>query len=1103
MQKAAHPVFRNIQKYKKKFYLNLILRGVIWSLAVILTVFLVVTFTEYFAHFSKAVRAGLFFGFILIASLVLWRWILSPLWKLFTLERSFSDEEAARQIGTSFPAVRDKLINLLQLHNSNTSQSQLLLASIQQKSNEIGPLRFDTAISYQSNTRYLKYLLPLLLLFVAAAFFLPGLFTDSASRIVRYQQDFTPEAPFNFVLQNKELQAFRNEDYTLNLSFEGGTQPQNAYMWLNGRRIKMQQQGAGFSYTFTKVQEDKALYFEAAGFESGNYRLKVVERPALQNFQVEMFYPAYLQKKNERLSNVGNFQVPEGTKVNWQFKPLFTDSLSINFLESEEDSILYNTDNEIVNYQKQLSQSQAYELRLFNQWSTNKEPIRYQIEVIPDRHPSISLNPFADTTLLNFIVLGGNVADDYGLSRLNLYYRVKRTGNTTEEEPYKSIPLKLEANQLNQNYYLRWPLDSLNINKGDELEYFVKVWDNDGVNGAKSAQTGIHTLRAPDTKALKEAVTKAEQSAEKGMNESIEQARELEEKINKAEERLRGKNRVNYQDEKMLQEILKERRQMEKQLQELKEQTEALKEQKERFSEKQNEKIKEQSEQLQQLMEELLDEETKKLYEELQKLLEEKSDSEDMQNVLKDLGNKEKNLEKELERALELFKRMKFDSKLDETIQELKKLSQEQENLSEQTGEKEGSKEEQMQEQQELKEKFEDINEAVEDLQKQNQDLKNPNPMEDLKKEQEGVEQQQQESQDALQKGKNKKAQKAQQNAAGQMKKMAQKMQQMQSGMEMQQMQENLGNLRDIADNLIKLSFSQEALMKEFREINQSNPRFVNLAQQQLKLKDDAVILEDSLRSLAERVFQIQAFVTREVNDMNKYLDESVNGIKERKRGEALGKQQFAMTSMNNLALLLDDVLQQMQQQMADAMGMPQKGQQNKKGEGAPKLSDLQKQLNERINQLKKSGKSGRQLSEELARMAAEQEQIRQALQEMEEKYGGKGENGAKPGKEGLQKEMEETETDLVNKRVTRELLERQQQILTRLLQTEKAMRERELDEERKGETAKDYEEKMPEALEEYLRQKEKEIELLKSVPPKLNPYYKKEVNNYFKRLGL
>jgi len=63
-------------------------------------------------------------------------------------------------------------------------------------------------------------------------------------------------------------------------------------------------------------------------------------------------------------------------------------------------------------------------------------------------------------------------------------------------------------------------------------------------------------------------------------------------------------------------------------------------------------------------------------------------------------------------------------------------------------------------------------------------------------------------------------------------------------------------------------------------------------------------------------------------------------------------------------------------------------------------------------------------------------------------------------------------------------------------------MREQNLDQERKGETAKDYDKEIPRAFEEYLRLKEKEVELLKTVPPKLYPYYKKEVNEYFKRIG-
>ena len=108
---------------------------------------------------------------------------------------------------------------------------------------------------------------------------------------------------------------------------------------------------------------------------------------------------------------------------------------------------------------------------------------------------------------------------------------------------------------------------------------------------------------------------------------------------------------------------------------------------------------------------------------------------------------------------------------------------------------------------------------------------------------------------------------------------------------------------------------------------------------------------------------------------------------------------------------------------------------------------------------------------------------------------------GQIPGNE-LPGKMEQTEMDLGNKQLTDQLIQRQKQILTRLLDSEKSMREQDMDDERNGETAKDYDKEIPKAFEEYLRLKEKEVELLKTVPPKLYPYYKKEVSEYFKRMG-
>jgi chromosome segregation ATPase len=226
---------------------------------------------------------------------------------------------------------------------------------------------------------------------------------------------------------------------------------------------------------------------------------------------------------------------------------------------------------------------------------------------------------------------------------------------------------------------------------------------------------------------------------------------------------------------------------------------------------------------------------------------------------------------------------------------------------------------------------------------------------------------------------------------------------------------------------------------------------------------------------------------------MNKNMDASITSIRERKKAEASVNQQLTMTSANNLALMLDNVMKQMQESLAKMNG---KGDQDKNGPPKPSLSELQKQLNQQIRELSQSEKSGRELSEELAKLAAEQERLRKALEEADKKYGNK------PGEsEKLMKEMEQTELELVNKNITRQTLRRQEQILTRLLEAEKSMRERELDERREAKSATQYEKMLPKAFEDYIKQREKEIELLKTVPPRLIPFFKMEVNKYFERI--
>lgn len=1094
-------VLNNLRRYKKKYYLNRLLKGSIFSLGLLLSIFLILSSLEYTIRFNSGIRTILFFGFVISLLVILYKWVAVSVLKLLTIDKHISDEEAARLVGSFFPEIKDKLLNTIQLRRLLQEEGSLINAGIYQKVDAFKTFEFTKAVNLKENKKHLRWLVVPASLILLILIFVPQLVTESTTRFINFSKDYKPQAPFDFVLENSDLQAFKNEDFTINLKIEGDAVPENVYILSNGRRMKMtKSSGENYEYTFPKIQSHTNFYFEAAGFSSDSYMLNVISRPDIRNFIISMEYPAYLNKKNEKLNNSGNLEIPEGTKVKWQINTLVTEDVSIKFVNEDKEYKLTRVSKELFELDKQFFETENYQISLKNKYSNNKDLIQYHIDVIPDQHPTIDLQNFQDTVMYNFAILGGNISDDYGLTELKLFYRIKNEGKNKSEK-YKAIDIKIDKGQTHQSFYYKWSFDTLSLKHDEQLEYFLQVWDNDGVNGRKSSRTGMYTFKIPNKKELKEKLENSSNSTNSQINKSIEKAKDIKKKVDELNEKLKGQKQLKWQDEKAMKELLEKKEELDRELEKLKEQHKQHSQKLNRFDQ-QNQNIKNKVDQLQKLMDELLDDETRRLYDELKKLLEEKKDVGQIQKTLDKINNKEENLEKELERALELFKRMKFDLKMDQLVKDLKDLSQKQEDLSKKTLDKNEKAEDLLKEQEELNKEFNDTKEALEDLKQQNQDLQNPNPMQDTKQEEESIEKEQKNSSDNLQNNKKKDAQKSQKNAAEGLKQLTKKMEDMQSSMEAEMIQENLDDLRQIQKNLIKLSFDQEELLKEFRKINQSDPRFVELSQEQLKLRDNAKIIEDSLLSLAKRVFQIESFVTREVNQMKKSIEESLDALKERHHGQALNKQQYSMTAMNNLALLLDDVLEQMQQQMADAMGNPSSGKGKKKGKSkGPSLGDLQKELNQKISDLKNSGKSGRELSEELSKLASEQEKIRRELQEMEKLLNQENGGNGNKIKDAIRK-MEETELDLVNKQITEETIKRQKEIITRLLDAEKSLREDKLDEKREGEKAKQLEREVPKEFQEYIKAKEKEIELLKTVPPKLNPYYKKEVNEYFKRVN-
>jgi hypothetical protein len=124
---------------------------------------------------------------------------------------------------------------------------------------------------------------------------------------------------------------------------------------------------------------------------------------------------------------------------------------------------------------------------------------------------------------------------------------------------------------------------------------------------------------------------------------------------------------------------------------------------------------------------------------------------------------------------------------------------------------------------------------------------------------------------------------------------------------------------------------------------------------------------------LSKRVVEIAPKVNQEITAINQNMEESLDNLEARMVPQARSRQQFVMTSVNNLTLLLSEALQQMQQQQAQSMSQSScKKPGKKKSSSMAELRKMQEELNKNMKKMKgdetrqpKPGKQARMDSNE------------------------------------------------------------------------------------------------------------------------------------------
>jgi hypothetical protein len=573
-------LIEKLDAFIRKYYKNQLIRGAIYSFGLCLAFYLLITLLESVGRFNTGLRTFLFYALVGGNIFILIRFVVLPLSKLYRIGPVISHEEAARIIGSHFSEVKDKLLNTLQLREQYSSSagsqsSDLVMASINQKIDELKPVPFVTAVNLGENRKYLRYALVPLVLLGVVFFSSPSLIKDSTSRLINHNTYFEKPSPFTFEVMNKSLQAMQQSDFILDVKVTGDELPAAASIEIDGNLFKLEKENAAtWHYTFRNVQKPVPFRLTADGFYSRSFLLEALPNPLLMNFEISLDYPGYLHKQAETVRNTGDLVIPAGTRASWKFNTRNTESLLLAFADT--GIAAGKKGQEEFGYSRRFFKSNSYTVSTANQYLRSRDSLHFSVSVIPDLYPTINVDQQKDSNSTKRLFFKGLIKDDYGFTKLAFHYRYLKTSDSTaagQKGKEFSENLPVGKDQTSSQFYHYWDAGILNISAGDEIEYYFEVTDNDGISGPKSTRSQAQVFKAPTLQEVEEATAKTSESIKQDLKESIEQARQLQKESSELNKKLLEKKEAGWEDKKKAQELMKKQEELAQKVEDIKSKT--------------------------------------------------------------------------------------------------------------------------------------------------------------------------------------------------------------------------------------------------------------------------------------------------------------------------------------------------------------------------------------------------------------------------------------------------------------------------------------------------------------------------------------------------
>ncbi|VAX27742.1 hypothetical protein MNBD_IGNAVI01-2712 [hydrothermal vent metagenome] len=1094
--------------YKKENLIKAII-GLNLVVVLVLVLNVLLSLLELSGLNSITERTILFYIGIIIAIAGTFILAIVPMIKSFW--KNINHEILAEKVGDYYPEIKDSLKNIIELseERNNYFSETLTAAAINKVYEKTENFDFKKAESFNKTKKF--FLLSAVTIIIAVVLFysIPGM-RGASYRIINYSQKFEQTQRTKFYIKPGNTTATKNSDVaiivetigerpkTITLLTKSSEEPDyvehNIFPDTNGV----------FKFRINSIKSPVEYFAQSEEIMSDVYKIEVIDKPIISKLRLTIIPPKYSRLKKYVQKDNGNIRELKGSKV--ELKLQSSKELGSGYLifsDSAKQNLIIDGKN--ANTSFSVSKNLSYKIIIIDSTKNkNKNPVTYSVTSKVDEYPSLTvIAPEASTKLTKSeqVLVQLKISDDYGFKDLSLRHRLTASNFEKPEEKFTTVPITFDKRQKEQEVFYVWDVSDLFLTAGDVVSFYFEVIDNDYVSGPKSTKSPLLTLYVPTLEELFNDAETTQEEAVKEIKETIEDAEKLREELEKLSNEMKtDKKEIDWEEKKKIEDASQKfkelKRKIEKTQKKLSEKQNEL-EQNDLLSKETLEKYNE----LQKLMDEMNSEEMKNALEKLQQKLE-SMNRENAQKSLEEMKFDEEMFRKSLERTVNLLKRIQIEQKMDEVLKRTKDIQKSLSDLEKETQKSDLSQEETKnkleEKQKEISKKLERLGEETKKLQEKMKEFEDmPNDqMEDLQKEMESQKN-------------NERSKKTEQQLSDQMKmdalnnmqmlsqnmqKTSEQMQSMQQQMQMQNQLQTMYDMMKAVNNLLELSKQQEALKKNIDRKN-SNQLNKNAPKQEEILSGlDKTIKQ--LSDLSQKTFAITPEMGRALGQAKAEMNKSMNAMQNRNSSMAMQGQTGAMKYLNEAATMMKGKMDQMMNggQGGGMMSMMQQMQQ---------LSQQQMQLNKLTQQLNK-GKLTPQQQQQLQRLAKQQDMIRKSLEQLnrENKESGQSKKVATDLDKVLD-EMEEVIKRMQTEKVNDDLVQSQEKILSKLLDAQRSINQRDFEERRESNVGNRFNRKSPKDINLSAEEKKNKIreELMKAIKEGYSQDYEELIRKYYEAL--